>query len=129
MPDYSYDGEAHAAAIAQFLADRYAAGATRFTFDTGGEVVGVQQGDIVRVTYATAANPPVYRNSMCEVELVKQIPNSANRYTLTCRSIGTPQRGLTTSYVWVDLFILDSDSWADRIGNDYDRWEQHFGAQ
>lgn len=129
MPDYSYDGEVHAAAIAQFLADRYAAGATRFTFDTFGEVVGVQRGDIVRVTYATAANPPVYRNSMCEVELVKQIPNSVNRYTLTCRSIGTPQRGLTTSYIWTDLYILDSDSWVDRIGNDFDRWEQHFGAQ
>ena len=129
MPDYTYDGEAHAEAIAQFLADRYAAGATRFTFDTVGEVVGVQIGDIVRVTYATAANPPVYRNSMCEVELVKQVPNSVNRYTVTCRSIGTPQKGLTTGYIWTDVYILDADSWADRVTNDFDRWEQYFGAQ
>ena len=129
MAEYSYDGEAHAEVIAQFLADRYAAGATRFTFDTAGEVVGVQRGDIVRVAYATASNPRVYRNSMCEVELVKQIPNAVNRYTITCRSIGTPQRGLTTSYIWTDLYVLDSDSWADRISNDFDRWEQHFGAR
>jgi hypothetical protein len=126
MPDYSYDGEAHAAAIAQFLADRYAAGATRFTFDTAGEVVGVQRGDIVRVAYATA--PRVYRNSMCEVESVKQVPNNANRYTLTCRSIGTPQLGLGVSLIWTDLWTLDTDSWAFRVTSKYDRWEQYFGS-
>lgn len=129
MADYSYDGAAHALAIAQFLADRYAAGATRFTFDTAGEVVGVQRGDIIRVTYATASNPPVYRNSLCEVELVRQVSNRVNSYTITCRSIGTPQRGLTTGSIWTDVFIADGDSWTDRITSNLDRWEQYFGAQ
>lgn len=122
-----YSGGTHAAAIAQFLADRYASGATRFTFDTAGEVVGVQRSDIVNVAYAVAAG--VYRNVPCEVEMVKQLPNDVNKYTITCRSIGTPQKGLTPNYIWADLFTSTADSWTDRITGVYDRWEQYFGVQ
>ena len=123
-----YDGANHVLALAQYIADRHAQGATRFTFDTGGEVVGVQRGDIVRVAWATAAAPRTYRNALCEVEYVRQSPMNANVFTLTCRTLGVPQKGLVVARYWTDLFIAAADSWADRFTSTLDRWVQYFGA-
>lgn len=122
----NYDGVYAIETLAQYLADRYASGATRFTFDTAGSVVGVQRGDIVRVSWATAASPPVYRNALCEVEYVKQSPINVNRFTLTCRTVGSVQKGLTTGTIWTDLFTSLSDTWADKITSTLDRWDQYW---
>lgn len=125
-PYYGWTGARQAQILAQFYADRAALGTTRFTFDTNGEVVGVGRGDIVRVVFAPTAN--VYRNVLCEVESVKIAPLNAHRYTITCRSIGTPQKGLTSALIWTDLFTADGDTWAERITGVYDRWDQYWRA-
>jgi hypothetical protein len=122
----AWDGNQQVQQLAQFMADRTALGHTRFAFETNGEVVGVERGDIVRVSYATATN--VYRNVLCEVESVRAVPMNAHKHGLVCRTISTPRKGLTEALVWTDLYTSTADTWADRITSTYDRWDQYFGV-
>ncbi len=121
-----WTGDNQAQRLAQFLADRGALGHTRFGFDTNGSVVGVERGDVVRVVFASAPN--VYRNVMCEVESVKITPLDAHKYSLVCRTVGTPQKGLTAALYWTDVFTADGDTWAEKLTGIYDRWSQYWSA-
>jgi hypothetical protein len=112
--------------IAQFYADRFAFGVTRFAFETGPIAFGIDRGSFVRVAFAVF--PGIYRNVVCEVESVAQSPINGERAFLVARAVGPPQRGLTFALTWEDLFISDADQWTSRLTGAFDRWQQYWGA-
>ena len=63
---------------------------------------------------------------MCEVEAITASPINTDRFTVWARSLGTPQKGLDPNFVRSDVIMDDPDTWALRILQDFDTWENYW---
>lgn len=113
--------------IAQFYADRFAFGVTRFTFETGHVAAKLGKMSLIRVVFAAAEG--VYRNVPCVVESISRSPINGEQYTITARTVGQPRKGLTFALTWDDLFTDATDKWHTRITGRLDRWVQYWAVQ
>jgi hypothetical protein len=121
----TYSALTSVSGIIQHYASRAAFGATRFAFDTAWIAHGVERGSPVRVVYEVAAGS--YRHVVCEVEDIGVSPINGDKFSVRCRAVELPSRGLP-AYVWLDVFTKeDSDRWLDEL-LDTDDWTSRWNV-
>lgn len=108
----TYDAGASVSGILRHYVDRGAFATTRFNFDTAWLAHGVDRGSPVRAVYEVSKGE--YRNVVCEVEEIGVSPLNGERFTLRCRALELPARGLP-AYTWVEVFDDPTDLWTDEL--------------